>query len=101
MVPNEVLAANEMGIGDLSNSCHDRSISIPRTGDMKTTWLCIWIAFAAAEVGLTVWFHSARFLEIGALVPVMIAYNLRSARASARKTVPPPVEVTRPTPVIG
>jgi hypothetical protein len=51
---------------------------------MKTVWLCIWIAFAAAEVALTVWSRSTAFLEIGAVGAVMIAYNLLSVSAGAR-----------------
>ncbi|HEY6445110.1 MAG TPA: hypothetical protein VIY53_01520 [Acidobacteriaceae bacterium] len=51
---------------------------------MKSAWLCIWLSFAAAEVALTVWSHSAVFLEIGAVVPVMIAYNLDRFRTGAR-----------------
>jgi hypothetical protein len=49
---------------------------------MKITWLCFWVAFAAVEVGLTIWSHSSIFLEIGAVVPVMIAYNAPLVRRS-------------------
>lgn len=54
---------------------------------MKSAWLCIWLAFAAAEVALTVWSHSAVFLEIGAVVPVMIAFNLQRVGAASRTGV--------------
>ncbi|HSY00698.1 MAG TPA: hypothetical protein VK819_01020 [Acidobacteriaceae bacterium] len=54
---------------------------------MKTAWLCIWFAFAAAEVGLTLWSHSATFLEIGIVVPLMIAFNLQRVRPRARARV--------------
>jgi hypothetical protein len=68
---------------------------------MKTIWLCIWVLFAAAEVGLTYWFRSATFLEIGAAAPVMFAYNLFRARVGPRAVVQDPVETTLLTPVNG
>jgi hypothetical protein len=51
---------------------------------MKIAWLCIWFAFAAAEVGLTIWTRSAAFLELGVVIPVMIAFNLQRVRSHAR-----------------
>jgi hypothetical protein len=54
---------------------------------MKIVWLCIWFAFAAAEVGLTLWTRSATFLEIGVVIPVMIAFNLQRVRPRARARI--------------
>ncbi len=69
---------------------------------MRSAWVCFWFALGAVEIGLTLWSHSATFLEIGAAVPVMIAYNLLRARSGAHTTVHLSLdEVTQPTPVIG
>jgi len=68
---------------------------------MKTAWLFFWIAFAAAEVGLTFWSHSTTFLEIGAVVLLMIAYNLQRVHVGTRKVVQVPVEGTPPGALIG
>ena len=51
---------------------------------MKTAWVYIWAAIAAAEVGLTIWSHSATFLWIAGVAPVMAAYNLRHVGVSSR-----------------
>jgi hypothetical protein len=68
---------------------------------MKTAWVCFWIAFAAAEVGLTCWFRSVTFLEIGLLAPLMVIFNLQRVRAGARSLAQGPVEVVQTTPVAG
>lgn len=53
---------------------------------MKTAWVCLWVAIAAAEVGLTVWSRSAMFLWIGSIAPLMVAYNLqRQIRITRRQ----------------
>jgi hypothetical protein len=59
--------------------------------NVKSPWVYIWIAFAATEVGLSVWFRSATFLEIGSVASLMVAYNLQRrvrivARAIAKAT---------------
>jgi hypothetical protein len=51
---------------------------------MKTAWVYLWAAFAATEVGLTIWSHSAMFLWIASAAPVMAAYNLRRVRVGSR-----------------
>lgn len=68
---------------------------------MKTAWLCFWFSFGAAEVGLTFWSHSATFLEIGAVVPIMIAFNLLRTRVGPHPPVQNPIAVIRPTPALG
>ncbi|MGC2639913.1 MAG: hypothetical protein WA294_22220 [Acidobacteriaceae bacterium] len=68
---------------------------------MKSAWLCFWIAFAAAEVALTVWSRSATFLEIGAVVPVMIAYNLDRFRTGARASAALAIKGAPSTPALG
>lgn len=54
---------------------------------MKTAWVCVWAGFAASEVGLTIWFHSATFLWIAGVAPVMVAFNLQRVREGARTLV--------------
>lgn len=68
---------------------------------MKSAWLCIWVVLGAAEVGLTLCFHSATFLEIGAVVPAMIAFNVLRARIGPGSSAHASVKVIQPTPVIG
>lgn len=50
---------------------------------MKTALLCFWFAFAAVQVGLAFSFHSLTFIEIGAVIPLMIAFNLQRVRSGA------------------
>jgi hypothetical protein len=57
-----------------------------RMGIMKIFWFCIWVAIAATEISLAAWFHSATFIEIGAVALLMVAFNLqRRVRIAARK----------------
>lgn len=49
---------------------------------MKTALLCFWFAFAAVQVGLAFSFHSLTFIEIGVVIPLMIAFNLQRVAAS-------------------
>ncbi|HEX4006259.1 MAG TPA: hypothetical protein VHX60_08795 [Acidobacteriaceae bacterium] len=62
---------------------------------MKTAWLCIWIALAAAEVFLTLWTHSVAFLAIAAIIPFMIAYNLLRARVRVAAIAQGSVEISQ------
>jgi hypothetical protein len=64
---------------------------------MKTAWIWFWGALGAAEVGLFFWSRSVTFLEIGAFVPVMIAYNLLRDRIGPRAADQAPA--SRPTPL--
>jgi hypothetical protein len=68
---------------------------------MKTAWICIWVSFAAAEIGLTFCLHSTTFLAIGAVAPVMVAFNLLRLHRGGRGAAQVPVEVAQPTPVAG
>jgi hypothetical protein len=54
---------------------------------VKTAWVCIWFAVAAAEVGLTVWSRSSTFLWIGSIAPLMVAYNLQRQIRIARRAL--------------
>lgn len=54
---------------------------------MKTAWVCIWIAIAAAEVSLTVWSHSTSFLWIGSVAMLMVAFNLQRHIRIARRAL--------------
>jgi hypothetical protein len=54
---------------------------------VKTAWVYIWITVAAAEVGLSVWLHSATFLGIGSVASLMVAYNLQRHIRNAARTL--------------
>lgn len=70
-------------------------------GFMRLAWLCIWAAFGLAEIVLTLWSHSAAFPEIGAVIPVMIGYNLLRGRARAPEAARIALEITPAEAVIG
>jgi hypothetical protein len=54
---------------------------------VKTAWVCIWVAIAAAEVSLAVWSRSTTFLLIGSVASLMVAYNLQRQIRIARRAL--------------